>query len=370
MEEIYTWNDSDMNLKLNKVVNLSARNLLSRLLSKDNRYVCMEDVLQDNFFNLDNPLNNDIHETARGIEDIKLCNAQIEEDIIVLKTISETTLKQIANSMSVFCNTIFEDTEVSTPTCFIILPHKINPPSDSSSHKPNSNKLAEAEKFMNSVFEFINHFQSPLKFSKQFIKEKMTENMYLYLIDEYTSKPICDPSGMYSIRIVRTTYEVEKILQMMMLGIQTMAVANTATGVASMLYPISLDKVIPQKILGKAIDFSKDYNLDIIKKAWEGDEYNVSKGGGQLRAFKNLLERNDPKRTFSNLKRVSDKNGNIIWVTEDSYQDIVFQSHCEELQRKVIEAQMENEELRKQVVNSNISNSDGWSCCISWLNCQ
>ena len=40
---------------------------------------------------------------------------------------SDKTLKQISEFTSVLCRKMFEATEVKTPTCFVILPVRIDP---------------------------------------------------------------------------------------------------------------------------------------------------------------------------------------------------------------------------------------------------
>eukprot|EP00978_Attheya_sp_CCMP212_P014189 scaffold36092_cov46-Attheya_sp.AAC.5 len=238
MEELYTWTDErKLKAKLDFVVNLSARNLLSRLLSRDNRYVDIDQVLLDDFFkleNLENPLTND--EILRNLDAIKQSMARIEKNTVDLITNSNAVKEQIKRSTSVLCKTIFEATEVSTPTCFIILPYKIDAPGVKNSELAQG-KLKEAEVFIKSVVDLINTFSNPLEFAKQFIKkyvtEKMKKTMYLYLVDEHTSKAVYDPSKNYPIKIERKIEAVENIILIMMLGIQTMAIANKAAGDSS-----------------------------------------------------------------------------------------------------------------------------------------
>eukprot|EP00978_Attheya_sp_CCMP212_P002885 scaffold5943_cov56-Attheya_sp.AAC.1 len=377
MEELCTWTDErKLKAKLDLVVNPSSRKLLSRLLSRDNRYVDIYEVLQDDFFKLENPLTNDDvqKEILRNLDDIKWSTAMIEKNTFDLIANSTAILQEIKRSTSVLCKTIFEATEVSTPTCFIILPYEIDAPAPPKSNNgvknselAQGNKWEEAEGFINIVVDLITRFSNPLEFAEHFIEKYASKTMYLYLVDEHTSKAVYDPSKTYPIKIKRKTEVVEKILPIMMLGIQTMAIVNKAAGLIHMFYPAVPVKFIPPNLLESAKAFAKDSNLDVIKDAWDGEGDKAPKRGGQLREFEIFLELKDPKKTFSNLKRLCDNTGNAIWVTEQSHVGIEVRGSVKREQRKaqdkienlkrekrkatnqVAEKQNEIERLRKQV---------------------
>merc|ERR1712238_143914 len=82
MEELYTWNESKLNVKLDLVKNSSARELLSRLLSndKDKRYQNMDEVLvaMKNVTNINKEILKKLDKVVAGVEKI-----DVKTDIIL-----------------------------------------------------------------------------------------------------------------------------------------------------------------------------------------------------------------------------------------------------------------------------------------------
>ena len=64
------------------------------------------------------------------VDKVKAGQARIEKGIIELQHLAKETLEQVKRSEQVLRKAAFESTEISTPTCLIILPHKLRAPGD------------------------------------------------------------------------------------------------------------------------------------------------------------------------------------------------------------------------------------------------
>jgi hypothetical protein len=103
------------------------------------------------------------------------------------------------------CKAVFEATEVSTPTCFVILPYVLPPPGATMSVEKQQSMLDKAEGWLGTVTSlaekgtgrienaagYAKSFLGPsFKSKMQEVKKKTVEKtLYLYLVDELTHKP-------------------------------------------------------------------------------------------------------------------------------------------------------------------------------------
>ena len=147
-----------------------------------------------------------------------------------------------------------------------------------------------------------------------------------------------------------------------MLGIQTMAIANKFTGLINMFYPGLPSKIIPKELLEKAETFARDTSLRVIKEAWNQEGKGKAKRGGPLREFERFLGLNDSDRTYSSLKRVCNKDGDAIWITEESHRNIEkerndeeknFKSENDKLKTEKKEFKTEKKELKTEFKKEN-----------------
>merc|ERR1712238_605747 len=200
-------------------------------------------------------------------------------------------------------------------------------------------------------------YESAKIYFKQHITDKIKTTMYLYLVDEHNGEPVYDPTGVYPIKIGRKKEGIEKILPIFMLGIQAMTIVNKATGFMSMFYPGLPSSLIPKVLLDKAEDFARYSSFGVIKEAWDQEGKNIAKRGGPLREFERFLELHDSDRTYSSLKRVCNKDGDAIWITEESHHNIEkerndeennFKSENDKLKTENKEYQTEKEKLQKE----------------------
>ena len=163
---------------------------------------------------------------ASGDEPLGLCAAEhvpaLEKASFAIASIATSSNPTIAQ----LCKVIFEATEVSTPTCFVILPYELPPPTEKMSEEEQQTMLDKAESWVGTVTGLVEEGQGaiedPLSYAKSFgssffknkiaeVKEGLVEkHLYLYLVDEYTQEPVWDEGGVFPIKIETKSDLVDK----------------------------------------------------------------------------------------------------------------------------------------------------------------
>jgi len=98
---------------------------------------------------------------------------------------------------------------------------------------------------------------------------------------------------------------------------------NTAAGFAKAFFPLAPIPTIPSQTMDDMNNvigvLSSDNNL-MVEASESGKETKVR--GGKLRNFEKFIIETEKEQNlnFSGLRRVSDKSGNAMWVTEESFQ--------------------------------------------------
>ncbi|GMI23199.1 hypothetical protein TeGR_g7025, partial [Tetraparma gracilis] len=252
---------------------------------------------------------------------------------------SKATQELVENSTSKLCKAIFEATEVSTPTCFIILPYELPVPGAKMSADDQTSMLVKAESWVGTVTDLVEEGQGliedPVSYAKNFLgsafKSKMAEvkqglveeHLFLYLVDEYNGKPVYDESGVFPIKIETKSELVDKYMPMMRVGLQAAAVANGAASLANIFCPFVPRKLVPPSLLAKATSFVNGLdkpsnvadNSSVQKHVDAGDEGGEAKRGGELRDFEKFLQTHDPESSYAGLMRVcNEEDGTAIWT--------------------------------------------------------
>jgi len=138
----------------------------------------------------------------------------------------EATQDLVKKSTSKLCKAVFEATEVSTPTRFVILPYELPPPTEVMSEEEQQSMLDKAESWVGTVTNLVEEgqgaIQDPASYATNFltgafknkmaeVKEKLVEeHLYLYLVDEYSNEPVYDNTGVYPIKIETKSELVDK----------------------------------------------------------------------------------------------------------------------------------------------------------------
>jgi serine/threonine protein kinase len=119
MHELATWSESKKFAKLKNVADVTARDLLSQLLSRNasDRPKSMVEVLEHSFFTTVSDVTSDISKLAESLDrkakDDKAAFARLEAGQAQLIDMSSKTIAMVKQSTSVICRSIFEATEVS-----------------------------------------------------------------------------------------------------------------------------------------------------------------------------------------------------------------------------------------------------------------
>eukprot|EP00555_Chaetoceros_dichaeta_P001186 CAMPEP_0198277932 /NCGR_PEP_ID=MMETSP1447-20131203/66113_1 /TAXON_ID=420782 /ORGANISM="Chaetoceros dichaeta, Strain CCMP1751" /LENGTH=592 /DNA_ID=CAMNT_0043972991 /DNA_START=56 /DNA_END=1834 /DNA_ORIENTATION=+ len=369
MAELYDWNKTVLSERLDVVSDLIARDLLDKLLQPEpeNR-ISAKKAIEHPYFKRDKGIDTndttqalqniqkELKEVKEGMKQVKDINALILENTVNLIDTNIRTTQILEHSTSTICQAVFDATEVMTPTCFVIVPYDetILFSSSESDSKVSVQRITEcAEKLLNCVNAY-NKCASSLGELVSAVRNKFKDTMYLYLVDEYTGKPVHDVSGPYPIKIKTNTEVFEKILPVLALGVTAVKLLHGATGVARMFYPF-----LPQlpDILLNSVENVLDKDDSHIKKfKGEEDTRNKKLRGSELREFTKFLKERDPERTYSNLRRICKKStGHAIWVTDESAAKIMEEDPVM-LERKELEARnntlsqelkSKDEELRK-----------------------
>ncbi|GMI37051.1 hypothetical protein TeGR_g11827 [Tetraparma gracilis] len=132
----------------------------------------------------------------------------------------------VKKSTSKLCKAVFEATEASTPTRFVILPYELPPPTEMMSEEEQQSMLVKAESWVGTVTNLVDEgqgaIQDPASYATNFltgafkskmaeVKEKLVEeHLYLYLVDEYSNQPVYDKTGVYPIKIETKSELVDK----------------------------------------------------------------------------------------------------------------------------------------------------------------
>ena len=303
--------------------------------------------------------------------------ARLEAGQAKLISMGKATMAKIDKSTSTICTAVFEATEVTTPTCFVILPFELPDPSEDEDEDASESMLDAAEGWIETVTGFVETGESvvsdPVSYAKNFLsstftskvetmKQKLVDKtLYLYLVDEYSGKPVYDTNGVFPVKIETSSDLVQEHMPMMRMGLQAMAVANGAASIANMFCPFVPRTLVPERITSKAKQFvdglDKESNVSdfsSVQAVVDGDDGGTPKRGAGLRNFQKFLQEKDPESLFAGLKRVCGKDcgneGNAIWVTDESADLMIIESTgtgssiIEENERLKRELQMEQEE--------------------------
>jgi serine/threonine protein kinase len=347
MAALHDWDENSLADKLSTVENPPVKDLLFRLLARDpaKRPKDMKEVLAHDFFVERAASHSQVKEILASTRRLEMSTAQIIK-------MSATTQALVEKSTSKLCKAIFEATEVSTPTRMVILPYALPPPEGEVSEEEQQAMLDQAESWIGTVTGLVEEGQgmieNPASYAKSFfgsvfknkveeVKESLCEkHLYLYLVDEFTNKPVYDESGVYPIKIETRSELVDKYMPMMRVGLQTAAVVNGALSLANLFCPAVPSRLVPKSMIDKAQGFvdglDKGSNVaessSVQKHVDSGDGGGGAKRGEELRDFEKFLLKHDPESSFAGLSRVcNEENGDAIWVTEDSTRMIELQSN-------------------------------------------
>jgi hypothetical protein len=158
--------------------------------------------------------------------------------------------------------------------------------------------------------------------------------MYLYLIDEYTGKPVVpEEDGVYPIQITQPSENAAKLLPLMRSGLKVMSVVNSAAFVGHM-FGVPIPSV-PKKwqesaktAVGSLDKKSSVAEFDVLQETLNTENAARAAGtdntqgtdkqavrGTALREFERFLGEKDSENTFCGLNRIVTPDGKACWTS-------------------------------------------------------
>ena len=319
---------------------------------------------------------------------------RIEKGMIELKHLANETLQQVKRSEEVLRKAVFESTEILTPTCFVILPHKLGNGGNAPENDGGENFLAfqdllgisdeavslveadaeesdaegdeeggqreeepeeiksgsQGEKKTTGLCANVAKTQRKAALVKANMKSWFSSKIfekpvYLYLVDEVTGKPVPGDGPTYPIRIDSPKEKIRELAPLMYLAVSAMSLVNNGAGVARM-FGIPWPKM-PKAALKKFANTMSKANtaeqFDCLQ-ASIGDVQQIGTTISQdntkqmrdktLREFVRFLADHDPENNFAGMRRVMTDGGAIVWTSETNVDPISLSTQVERAAEK------------------------------------
>jgi hypothetical protein len=354
------------------------RDLLMKCLMVDptSRIPCMDIILEDPFFTGSfkladiKALLSQQTELMKTLQQIDETTRRIEKNTIQIQEISLGMTLQLKKTETILLRGMFEATEVQSPSCFIILNQKLVPShlSDTGAELP-KDKVKSAERWFhklgqlgNAVDAAVAKFDSALKKITNSPSEIITdaleslwkgEELWLYLIDERTMKPVIpEDDSVYPIQITTPKEWIPKLAPLLKVSLKAIRTLNTVSGFAHCLglpTPVLTSETISsiETAVGQITKESsvEEYELlhDLVVETSKANELSpaisnsISQGpagkavrGEALREFERFLVSHDKERKFAGLKRFPTVEGFACWTTEEGKEEIIKEAKTEE----------------------------------------
>ena len=315
-------------------------------------------------------LEQNLKEQAKHRKDDRALLEKIDENVTVIKKLGIENKVELRRTREVLLKGIFEATEVTTPTTFIVLNEKLPKDPPSKKVKDELLKIAAAAdgsgvkvsgRYASVSFsadgasfglegefkEYENRFNTGMKWAnrmksigsdvaagevggafetiKSGLSDLMGDEMYLYLIDELTGEPVIAKG--WPIVITTPSDKVPKLLPVMQVGMRAMSIYNGAAGVARMFgFPVPKVPKAWSKGTQESIEMLKkessvaDFSV-VHSEVKDASEEEKSVRGASLREFGDFLKKHDPglknngNGNFAGLQRIGDpEDGTALWT--------------------------------------------------------
>ena len=335
----------------------------------------------------------DLRRTLEAALHTEAMTEQVLANTVQLKQMSLATLIQIKRTEAVLLKGMIEAADVTVPSSFIVVSHKLNPAAfadkphgldweqiteavaeDPAAPHPVAEVQGKAEAasrwlgYLGGVgkrcSEAVSRAGSAVSKaadivgdSRAFFSEKFADKtqtvLYLYLVNEVTHKPVIPPEGSgspYPLKITAPTAFVGKFMPLMKVGLKAMAVWNGVAGLAQCFgYPVPKIPAGVCRSIKSAVGAldakSSVAEFDVLQG--EVDSALLADGGGksdeekaeaakkargkQLRDLQAFFaeDKHDPKGDFSGLRRVLTPEGYCVWTTDEDAKDIEAKGKAE-----------------------------------------
>ena len=388
--------------RLRKVKDPAGRDLISKLLQPvaSNR-LQVHEALNHVFLNpkasdADAKMTLILKSQARLVRSVN----RIEKGIIKLKHLAKETLEQVKRSEEVLRKAVFDVSEIKTPTCFVILPHKLSGHVSENAERENAEMhehlLGIADQALMSTEEDDDGgnevvgsedegggLERSLKGSPKSaiakahrkvmsVKTRMDawlsskiydESVYLYLVDELTGMPVLGDGDrpIYPIEIKRPKEQLRQMVPLMCLSISAMSLVSNGSGLARMfgIPAPNVSKDVQNKMRAFAKKMSTSNTAEqfdclqasidtaLLSMAVNGSATTCTKDntavrGKALREFEGFLAENDKDSNFAGLRRVMTECGAVMWTSEGNVDPISLSTQVAAIaeEKSVLQAQV------------------------------
>ncbi|KAF0684164.1 Aste57867_23846 [Aphanomyces stellatus] len=206
-----TWPQEKLTTRIrNKIPHGRARDLLEKLLVVDpDHRIAMDTVLAHSKFNVDSIVPKDLQDTMKEIHDMSITMVNkfgaIDEKLDCMIDLSKQHLKQLASTKQDIMRGVFEATEVTIPTSFVIL--------DTDLTKP---LVKKGEEQLDNLLSFM--YKNTIQFGKTLADAVNGKSAFLYtsddvflsVVDEVEGTPVIPSAAdkaVYPIRILKQSPE-------------------------------------------------------------------------------------------------------------------------------------------------------------------
>jgi serine/threonine protein kinase len=339
------------------------RALLAKCLKVNpkERIFSMDEIMDDPFFTGSHTdvqqLLSQQSEMMKTLQRIDKTTQRIEEKTVQIEDISVRLRTQLMKTETLLLRGIFEASEVKIPSCFIIVNQKLaancsRDNTDMEKLRQWLNKLGWLGNVIDSAVETTTNRASEIH--KALKSLWIDEELWLYLIDERTMKPVIPvDDSIYPIKITTPKEWIPKLAPLLKVSLKAVRTLNTVSGFAKCLgFHIpglssetfrSIESAVGQISKKSSVE---EYELlhEVVMKSessTHGTPSNSSKSSNQapgrknvrgeaLREFERFLTDHDPHWKFAGLKRVCTSEGFACWTTEEGTEEIRKEAKGEE----------------------------------------
>lgn len=314
-----------------------------------------------------------MQEIKKKLEDI---NRAVENNTKQLTIINADIVKRLNMTQKILLRGIQEAAEVHVPTTFIILHEKIT----KSTVKSSTKDVKSLGQFFTSFISLMsNKFEEKVEENANFYQ--LYDEVFFYLIDEYTGQPIIpdDDKTQYPIKITKYDHFMKSISPFLSIGFKFVTAANGLCGLCTLLgYPtisLPLDSMKYVDTFIKNIASGSDVNdFQVLQKCVvESNKYlkddNLqeeikSVRGLALRELERFFIEKDRKGDFCGLQKVISSTGQCIWTTDENHEKMKIESEKEinePFDRSFFKNNMKGNETNDAVMNSSNSRLSNFS---------
>ncbi|ETV77916.1 serine/threonine protein kinase [Aphanomyces astaci] len=242
--------------------------------------------------------------------------------------LTKENVNQLATAKRDLMRGIFQATEVTVPTSFVLLPFNlvVHDPHDETAE----DVMVKTASFLQRVVDMGDKFMQAAKANKAIGATVRLvapgDPLYLYLIDEVMGTPVS--AGVYPIRIDTKSDEYVRFMTVAMPYIQTgfkcLNWANTAVGWLKVLGVPSLDSDVMTRVatsIESATKSSSVFDFDVLQAAVEAQDAGAPVEqirGAALRQLERFFQTFDATGDYAGLERTYASNGQVLWTTKDT----------------------------------------------------